>query len=196
MSHDLRNPLNVAQSRLELVREDCESPHLDSVEEAHKRMEELIEELLHLARQGEQVREFTPVALVTLTEQCWQTVTTGEATVHIKTDETVLADKSRLSQLFENLFRNAVQHAGESVTISVGELHSGRGFYVEDDGPGIPENERADVFDAGYSSVEDGTGFGLNIVEQVARAHGWDVRVTDGSAGGARFEVTGVEFTD
>ncbi|PSQ39405.1 hypothetical protein BRD13_03090 [Halobacteriales archaeon SW_5_70_135] len=196
MSHDLRNPLNVAQGRLELAREDCESPHLDSVEEAHERMEELIEELLHLARQGEQVRELTPVALATLTEQCWQTVTTDEATIHVKTDKTVLADESRLSQLFENLFRNAVQHAGESVTITVGELHSGRGFYVEDDGPGIPEDERADVFDAGYSSVEDGTGFGLNIVEQVARAHGWDVRVTDGSAGGARFEVTGVEFTD
>jgi signal transduction histidine kinase len=50
------------------------------------------------------------------------------------------------------------------------------------------------VFEAGYSTTEDGTGFGLNIVKQVADTHGWNVRVTDGSDGGARFEITGVEF--
>ena len=192
VSHDLRNPLNVAQGRLELAREDCESPHLDPIRKAHERMEELIEELLHLARQGEP----TPVGLATLTEECWQTVTTGDTTVQIEIAETIRADETRLAQLLENLFRNAVQHAGDDVTLTVGELQSEQGFYVEDDGPGIPEDERVDVFDAGYSSAEDGTGFGLSIIEQVAQAHGWDVRVTDGSAGGARFEITGVEFTD
>nr|WP_079991684.1 ATP-binding protein [Halobaculum gomorrense] len=68
------------------------------------------------------------------------------------------------------------------------------GFYIEDDGPGIPENKREDVFDAGYSTAEDGAGFGLSIVKHVAEAHGWEIQVTDGSEGGARFEITGIEF--
>ena len=84
--------------------------------------------------------------------------------------------------------------AGGAVAISVGALDDRRGFYVEDDGPGIPAEEREDVFEAGYSSARDGTGFGLSIVEQVAEAHGWNVRVTEVTEGGARFEFTGVEF--
>jgi len=79
------------------------------------------------------------------------------------------------------------------VAVTVGALPDG--FYIEDDGPGIPADERDDVFDAGYSTTEEGTGFGLSIVQQIADAHGWDIRVTDGSDGGARFEITGVEFT-
>ena len=49
------------------------------------------------------------------------------------------------------------------------------------------------MFEAGYSTTEGGTGFGLSIVKQVANAHGWTLRVTEGTDGGARFEVTGVE---
>jgi signal transduction histidine kinase len=52
------------------------------------------------------------------------------------------------------------------------------------------------VFEAGYSTNEDGTGFGLRIVEQVANAHGWEVAITESEQGGARFEITGVEFAD
>ncbi|MFD1594513.1 ATP-binding protein, partial [Haloplanus litoreus] len=80
------------------------------------------------------------------------------------------------------------------VTVTVGELPNG--FYVEDDGSGIPEANRETIFEAGFSTAEDGTGFGLSIVEQVAEAHGWTVRATDGSDGGARFEMTGVEFVE
>jgi signal transduction histidine kinase len=94
----------------------------------------------------------------------------------------------------ENLVRNAVDHGGERVTVTVGTL--GDGFYVEDDGVGIPAGERAAAFEAGYTTSRSGSGFGLNIVEQVADAHGWDVAVAEGTDGGARFEVTGVEGAD
>ena len=80
----------------------------------------------------------------------------------------------------------------EDVTIRVGDLADG--FYVADDGPGIPEERRDEVFQAGYSTSEAGTGFGLAIVRQIAEGHGWAVRATDASDGGARFEFTGVEF--
>ncbi|PSQ13647.1 hypothetical protein BRC98_01200, partial [Halobacteriales archaeon QS_7_68_65] len=63
------------------------------------------------------------------------------------------------------------------------------GFYVEDDGPGIAENEREKVFDSGYTTGEEGTGMGLSIVETIATAHGWAIDVTDGAGDGARFEI-------
>jgi nitrogen fixation/metabolism regulation signal transduction histidine kinase len=79
-----------------------------------------------------------------------------------------------------------------SVTVVVGDLADG--FYVADDGVGIPPAKREEVFESGYSSG-DGTGLGLSIVRQVAREHGWDVALTESDAHGARFEFTGVEST-
>jgi signal transduction histidine kinase len=102
----------------------------------------------------------------------------------------VEADRERLQQLVENLVRNAVEHGGEGVTITVGRVEGG--FYFEDDGPGIPAGERSAVFDPGYTTKSDGTGLGLHIIEQAATAHGWTVRATAGDGGGARFEITGV----
>lgn len=190
VSHDLRNPLNVADGQLELAREECDNEHLDVIAHTHDRMEALIEDLLTLARHGETATESEPVELASLTENCWQNVTTPKAILGADIDRRIRADRSRLQQLFENLMRNAVEHGGEDVTVTVGELEDG--FYLEDDGPGIPEAERDNVFDLGYSTAEDGTGLGLSIVKQVADAHGWTIRVTDGSEGGARFEMRGV----
>ena len=85
------------------------------------------------------------------------------------------------------------------MTVTVGTLGDGAespperdatdGFFVEDDGTGIPETDRDRVFERGYSSDDRGTGFGLHIVEQIAEVHGWRVSVTESESGGARFEV-------
>ena len=190
VSHDLRNPLRVADGRLELIREECESDYVEDVAGALDRMDTLIDDLLALARHGEPVTETESVDLAGLLGDCWQNVETDEAAVEISLDRTVEANRSRLAQLCENLIRNAVEHGGGEVAITVGGLDGG--FYVEDDGPGIPEDERTDVFDAGYSSRTGGTGFGLSIVERVVEAHGWDIRVTEATGGGARFEITGL----
>jgi signal transduction histidine kinase len=50
------------------------------------------------------------------------------------------------------------------------------------------------VFEVGYSTNAEGTGFGLSIVQQIVEAHDWDIRITGRSEGGARFEITGVEY--
>ncbi|AUX10097.1 multi-sensor signal transduction histidine kinase [Halalkaliarchaeum desulfuricum] len=192
VSHDLRNPLSVAQGRLELAREECDNEHIDHVHRMHDRIESLIEDLLTLAREGKTVTDPDPVDLVAIVENCFGTVETADATVVTDLDRRVLADESRLKQVFENLFRNAVEHGGEDVVVTVGELDDG--FYLEDDGPGIPEDEREQVFEAGYSSSRNGTGFGLSIVKEIVEAHEWGIRVTESTDGGARFEITGVEF--
>jgi len=194
VSHDLRNPLNVAQGNVELARAEHDSDHLDQVERAHARMQELIDDLLTLAQQGAPASDLAAIELRSFVESCWQHVATGEATLRVRSDAAIRADRGRLRQLFENLMRNSVEHASDAVTVTVGPLPDG--FYVEDDGPGVPAEEREAVFEAGYSTAPDGTGFGLNIVSQVADDHGWSIRLTEGSDGGTRFEITGVAFED
>lgn len=192
VSHDLRNPLYVAQARLQLVAEDCDSAHLADVATAHDRIETLIEDLLTLSRTDDELSGTERVDLARLSESCWQVVPTADATLVTETDSHLRADRNRLRQLLANLIRNAVEHAGENTTVTIGEVDTG--FYVEDDGPGIPAEERTRVFEAGTSTTHDGTGFGLSIVQQVADAHDWQLRLTDGTHGGARFEITNVEF--
>jgi len=194
VSHDLRNPLNVAEGRLELARRECDSEHLDRAANAVDRSLALIEDLLTLAREGVQVSEFEAVDLREISEECWENVETNEPTVVVATDRTIRADASRLKQLLENLIRNAVDHGGDDMTLTIGDLDDG--FYVADDGPGIPSDERDRVFEAGYSTAEEGTGFGLNIAQDIAEAHGWQIWATESKEGGARFEITGIEFAD
>jgi signal transduction histidine kinase len=195
LSHDLRNPLTTAQGYLELERQERgQSESLNTVARALDRMEQIIADLMDLARADGDRLSTEPVSVSTVVRDAWEMVETGPATIDIAIDTRIQADRSRLQRLFENLFRNAVEHGGPAVTVTVEALTDG--FYVEDDGPGIPEDEREKVFDFGYSTRNDGTGFGLNVVEAVARAHGWDVRITEGSEGGARFEIMGVKLNE
>ncbi|TQQ82797.1 hybrid sensor histidine kinase/response regulator [Halonotius terrestris] len=187
VSHDLRNPLGVAKGRLEMLEENQHTP---IIAKNLNRMEAIIEDVLTLAREGQSVEETSPVDLSTLVTDCWESVETGSAAVSVDDGIVIEADQSRLQQLIENLLRNSIEHVGDEVSIHVGSLPDG--FYFEDDGPGIPAEDHDVVFDAGFTTNQDGTGFGLNIVKESAEAHGWDVSVTDGSNGGARFEFTGV----
>lgn len=196
VSHDLRNPLNLATGRLELAQAECDSEHLDEVAQAHEQMETLIDDLLTLAREGVQGIETEPVSLARVSNACWQTVETVDATLTVEDDLTIQADSERLKELLGNLLRNAIEHAGDEVSVTVGELADRSGFYVADDGPGIPADERESVFEAGHSTADGGTGFGLNIVQEIAESHGWEVRVTDSESGGARFEISNVDLVE
>ena len=190
VSHDLQNPLSVAAGSIDLAKEEWNSEHLECTEHALDRMEDLIEDLLALARGDEAVTDPKPVDLAEIAQTCWKNVETTDATLVTEVDKTVYADESRLMQLLENLSGNAVEHGGSEVTVTVGNLDDG--FYIEDDGCGIPDDEYDDVFTPGYSDSDDGTGFGLSIVDQIVAAHGWEIRLTEGTSGGTRFEITGV----
>jgi PAS domain S-box-containing protein len=191
VSHDLRNPLHVAKGRLELAREECASDHLDVVVGAHDRMEALIDQLLTMARDGHEIDDRESLDLATMAENCWHNVDTGDATLTVDGDRKIRADRSRFQQLLENLLGNAIEHAGPDVSVRIGTIDGG--FYVEDDGPGIPADDREAVFERGYSTSTEGTGFGLRIVEQVVDGHGWTIDVSTSETGGARFEISGME---
>nr|WP_302183421.1 HAMP domain-containing sensor histidine kinase [Halomicroarcula limicola] len=194
LSHDLRNPLSVATARTELLREVSDgggNDHLEAIERSLERMRDIVDDALLIARQTEpetlEALDFGACA-----ERAWEQVTTGDATLAVKADATIEADETLLAQLLENLFRNAVEHGGDDVTVTVSPREDG--FVVADDGPGIPESERDAVFESGYTTNQDGggTGMGLAIVSRIADLHDWSVRATNGPDGGAAFVVSGV----
>ncbi|WP_181693335.1 HAMP domain-containing sensor histidine kinase [Natronomonas sp. LN261] len=192
VSHDLRSPLTVAEARLDLAQNECNSEHLCHVEGALDRMETMIEELLSLTQKANSVENIQTVALESAVSRCWRNVQTFESTLEIDTEQNVRANESHLQELLENLVRNAVEHNTEDVTIRVGALDDG--FYVSDNGSGIPEDERQRVFDHGYSTATDGTGLGLCIINEIVDAHGWEIDISERPDGGARFEVTNVDI--
>lgn len=191
VSHDLRNPLNVAMGWLETANDKAELEELARVETALNRMDDIISDTLVLARQGKTLGKTEKFDIHEVISLCWDMVATEHASLSLTESFTIEADTNRFQHLLENLFRNAIEHGGSDVTVSIGPLDSD-GFYVEDSGPGIPEDNRETIFETGYSTERDGTGLGLPIVKQIADAHGWDIRITTGTKGGARFEFTNV----
>ena len=186
VSHDLRNPLNVARGYLELAEEMGDDEHFERADTALERMHDIIESVLALARQGRSLDETVAVSLSAAAGEAWRNVETAEATLDVAGDATLDVDPSRFGSLLENLFGNAVEHGGPTATVTVGATDDG--FYVADDGPGVPREHRDAVFKSGETHSEDGTGFGLAIVKGIAEAHGWSVAITDAEGGGARFE--------
>ena len=191
VSHELRNPLNAAQGHLELAKEQYDDD-FETVFRSLDRMERLITDAVTLARGGGGIEASDRIDLRRLAEDRWTTVETEDATLEVEVRGWIVGEWDRLTHLFEHLFDNAVTHGGSEVTVRVEPIEDG--FAITDDGSGIPAEERERIFEAGYSTAIDGTGFGLRIVEEIAEAHGWDVILTDSADGGARFEFHGVAF--
>jgi PAS domain S-box-containing protein len=192
VSHDLRAPLSIINGRLELFYETGDEEHLAAIDRTTDRMNRLVDDLLQMARQGQRVKDPEPTRIGTVIDIAQEGALPASVTLETEPMPPVLADADRLIQLFENLFRNSTEQGGNEVTVRVGRLPDG--LYVEDDGPGIPKEHRSRVFDHGYTTRPNGTGYGLSVVRAIVNAHGWDVVVVDGTDGGARFELTGIEF--
>jgi signal transduction histidine kinase len=188
ISHDLRNPLSVAAGAAELAETDPDPAHFSRIHRAHDRMSEIIDGVLTLARSGRRVTDTEETDLATVAREAWSLVDTGAADLTVEGSMSLQADSQRLQQLFENLFRNAVEHGGDGVSVRVGS--TAEGFFVADDGPGIPPDISDSLFSSGVSASPDGTGVGLAIVKAVVDGHGWAITAGASDAGGARFEIT------
>jgi len=189
LSHDLRNPLTVALGRIELAAEERDSADLDAALSALRRVEAMIADAVTFVRVGATALEREDVSLEAVAREAWTHVDTADATLSVAGDRTLAAHPGLLAHLFENLFRNAVEHVGPTVSVRVGLLDDDAGFFVADDGPGIPASRRDSLFDLGSAGADGRPSFGLPIVGAVVDAHGWSVSLVDARDGGARFEV-------
>lgn len=193
LAHELRNPVMIGQMYCNELPDEADSEAVGHIAEALDRIERMIDVMLALTRGHEAVGERAPVDLPDVARKAWDEVDAPDATVDVAIDRTVHVDETYVEHLFRNLFENAVEHGGPDVAITVGDLPSG--FFVADDGPGIPVDDRDDVFKLGFSTTVErgGTGIGLAFVKRLADVYEWDCRVTESESGGARFEFTNVD---
>ncbi len=208
-SHELRTPLTVIRGQLEVLTAQHDPPpeELRRVERLVQaeivRISRLIDDLLLLAKteQGELLRT-EPIDLRTFTDELWH-ASTLLANRRFQLDPvppgTLRADPDRLAQALRNLLANAIEHTSAArglVLMRVQDTGEDRiRFVVEDDGPGIPADERERVFERFHRTDEardrasGGTGLGLAIVDAIAKAHGGTVRASASPAGGAKMEL-------
>jgi len=198
VSHDLRNPLSTAIGWNEFVDQQLDEtePDIEAIQDgvtrisnSHERMDELIEMLLTMARQGQTVVDPEVVSLEAVAKAAWSTADTGNLKLVVETDRSVEGDPTRIKSVFENLFRNVNDHAA-ATTVYIAATENG--FVIEDDGDGIPKADRAELFEFGYTTDQDGTGIGLAVVKRICEAHDWEITVDDSDHGGTRFAITDV----
>jgi signal transduction histidine kinase len=196
VSHDLRNPIASSQQYLGLIEgktEDHEH-YIEKVEDGLERMNTMIENLLTLAREGKAIEDRNTTSLQDTAEYAWEISDTKDGVLECDNIDTavVYADKDRLYTLFENLFRNAADHAADNVTVTIGASPEQNEFYIADDGPGLPDD--VNIFEKGVTTSRNGTGLGLAIVERIVEAHGWEIEAGEYEpTGGAKFTITGVK---
>lgn len=191
LTHDLKNPLSVAQGRLRQARETEDLDQLDPIEESLKRMESLLDEMAAVMDEGALVDDIGEVQVHEVIETVWLTRVNVDASLQIETELTIRADETALRRLLDNVLGNAVEHGGDSVTVRLDA--DSQGFYLEDDGPGIPPARRRDVFEPGFTTTETGDGLGMVSIRQIALAHGWGVEIRTGRDGGTRLVFTDVD---
>jgi signal transduction histidine kinase len=207
LSHDLRSPLNVAKGYTQYIstgtnggdsQENDRNEPLSEITTALDRIDSFLDDLNVLIQQGQPVDSLEPLELTEVARSAWSQSNTKKASLQIVEEEPlvsgeIMADRERTLGLLRELYTNAVDHGPPEVTVEVGSLPDG--FYVRDDGPGIPEDSREDVFRAGMSDRRGRNGLGLARVKHIASAHGWNVSVRERSEDGGCFEITGVNIS-
>lgn len=196
MSHDMKNQLSVAKGNLDLIGDAIENERLEVADTALTRVDEMIDKIGELVESGPAQIDPEPIDLAAMSQEAWMTVKTPDADIEIACDGTILADESRMRSLLENLFGNAIQHGGSAVTVRLGafEDEDNSGFFVENDGQGLPVDDPSKLFESGYTTDPDGTGLGLSIVKQVIDSHGWTIDVSEPRRDSVRFEIGGVDY--
>jgi len=202
-SHELRSPLAAAQALIQSRPSDPDEArrHDAMALDALARLQALVDQLLELARHD--LPDTPPSRPVDLDELVLQHADVLRRTSALAVDTStvsggqVLGSEEALGRMVENLASNAARHAGSEVRFTVREGDGRVELVVADDGPGIPETERAAVFER-FTRLDDarardraGAGLGLAIVARIVERHGGTVEVGTGPAGrGAAFTVS------
>jgi len=184
LSHDLRNPLNVASGYTDMLMEENSFEELEEIKNAHSRMENIIDDILELTKNSKPVESFEKLDLESVASKAWKNVSTEGSKLNVESDTYIMGHESRVLRVFENIFRNAIEH-NDKTEITVGKIENNNksGFYIQNTGKPIQKDKLGKIFDYGYSGKEDGTGIGLSTVKNIVDAHGWDIEVENSSKG-------------
>ena len=193
VSHDLRTPLTRMKLQLAML---GNSREIDNLQSDVSEMERMIEGYLAFAR-GEGGEQPEPVDLSAILSEVVAQNRREDAPIDLHLEETIVLPLQReaIRRCFTNLIANA-QRYGDQVRVTAGRRDTVVEITVDDDGPGIPEERREDVFkpfsrlDASRNPETGGVGLGLTIARDVVRNHGGDLRLEDAPGGGLRARIT------
>jgi signal transduction histidine kinase len=201
IAHEVNNPLQSVQNCLHLAGHDSVSPEKrrEYIELAKKELDRLMkttQRMLDFYRPGavrvEQVDllELLDHVLSLTSQQMSQkslTVTTNLP----ESLPLIYAVSSQIQQIFFNLILNALDAVpeGGELTISARAVENGVELMFQDNGPGIPEDRRENIFEPFFSTKEGGTGLGLTVSYNIVTAHGGTLDLIQGSGSGACFRL-------
>jgi signal transduction histidine kinase len=206
LAHETRNPLNTIRGLAQMV-----SKHADVSPEIRGKSREITEEVDRVTGRLNQFIDYSRPPEVRPAPTNIKAVV-GDVASALETDIedkqiqfemtgpelTVEADESLLRQVIFNLLLNSIQAVDREGMIEVLLEKTGpdeASIEVRDNGPGVPDHAREEVFRPYFTTSEEGTGLGLAVVRQLVLAHQWELAYIPGDAGGARFRVTGLKLT-
>lgn len=183
VSHDLRNPLNVASGYLELARETGSEEDFDKAMDAIQRMDQIIGELLTLSGKPEHF-EKEDLSLEEVFKEAYSFVDCNpdyslEGNIEFE------GSRSGVVRMFQNLIENSVEHNRKDIEIEVGVLENG--FYYTDSGQ--LSGNVDDILEYGYSESEDGSGIGLSVIQRVTEINNWKLNINETDNGSLKFEI-------
>lgn len=201
IAHEVRTPLGIMRSSAQMLKREPglseEGRELTGfIESETERLNRLVSTMLDAARP--RPPNFAPIDAHLQIHQTLALLAGQASARKVRLDEAlaakrpvVEADEEQLTQALLNLVMNALQilQPGGEVRVSTADAGEALAITIEDNGPGIPEDERERVFEAFFFRREGGVGLGLAIVQQIVQAHGGSITVGTGALGGAAFRI-------
>jgi two-component system osmolarity sensor histidine kinase EnvZ len=193
VSHDLRTPLTRMKLQLAML---PDTPEIRDLRSDVIEMEKMVDEYLAFAR-GEGTERPTVTSLKALLEEVVQGAARNGTPVTLETDGELIVPvrPNAIKRSITNIVNNAV-HYGSTVAVHAVRAGNTIEITVDDDGPGIPADQRDDVFkpfrrlDASRNLETGGVGLGLTIARDILRGHGGDVQLETAPLGGLRARVS------
>ncbi|MBM3822291.1 MAG: hypothetical protein FJ404_05230 [Verrucomicrobia bacterium] len=200
LAHETRNPLNIIRGLAQLIVRERAAPseileRASAIVEESDRVTAQLNEFINYSRPRE-VR-LGPVRLSAVTADVARAlafdIEEKKARLAMACDDLVVeADEPLLRQTLFNLLLNALQAIGEGgeIEVRVSRTNGHAAMEIQDDGPGVPDDRKQDIFRPYFTTHREGTGLGLAVVKQIVAAHGWDIECTDRKPRGAIFRIS------